>query len=310
MPYLLRTITKTFLLVLPLTCVLAQATGDATERFKRGEEYLQSSNWKEAIREFESAIALKPDWAEAYFNLGMAHSKCPHTDQDKSKHDRAAMTAFETTVRLKPTWAEAHNELGERYRASGQSEQAVKAFEQAIRLKPDFADAHLNLGIAHVYKGRYKEGLKSLNESVRIEPGLARAHNLIGLTYLAMEERDKAMQEYDRLKTIDPEIANSLLAAIQRPEKFRFGVVQGKPIHRPKPEYPPEARAKRLSGRIAVEIAINEEGIVTEARALNGPMELQRAAAAAALKARFTPTRLSGKAVAVKGLIYYDFAPQ
>lgn len=143
MPYVLRVCIVVLLVLLSLNCVLAQDPKDADSRFNRGEEYLQSNKWKAAIKEFEKAISLKPDWAEAYFKLGTAHSKIPVTEKDRSAHDKAAIKAFEKVVRLKPAWAEAHNELGRSYSALGESDQAVKAFKEATRLKPDLADAHL-----------------------------------------------------------------------------------------------------------------------------------------------------------------------
>lgn len=165
------------------------------------------------------------------------------------------------------------------------------------------------MALANLYKARHKEGLESLNTALRIDPNLALAHKLVGLTYLAMEKRDLAMEKYEFLKSLNAEMATSLLTAIQRPDKFRFGVVHGKVISIPKPEYPAAARAKGLTARIEVDLWIDEEGKVTSARALNGPMELQQAAAAAALKIRYTPTLLSGTPVAVRGRVHYNFGP-
>jgi protein TonB len=105
-------------------------------------------------------------------------------------------------------------------------------------------------------------------------------------------------------------MANFLHSALQRPEKFTFGVSSGKAISIPKPEYPAEARTKHLSGKVTVDVMIDEDGKVISARAVSGPPELRKAAEAAALKARFTPTKLSGTPVKVKGAITYDFSPQ
>jgi len=66
----------------------------------------------------------------------------------------------------------------------------------------------------------------------------------------------------------------------------------------------------RISGSVTVELSIDEQGRVTSAKAVSGPAELRPAAEAAALKARFEPTRLSGKPVNVKGVITYKFVPR
>jgi protein O-GlcNAc transferase len=308
MPHVLRIGVLTFLALLPIVS-LAQTPTDAERLFSKGEEFLQSDNYIDAIKEFEKAISLKPDFAEAYFKLGVAHSKIPITDKDRPAHVEAAIRALQMAVRLKPAFVEAHNELGLRTMSQGKYDDAAASFKEAIRLKPDFVDAHTNLAIVHLYKHNYREGIERLKEAIRIKPDLPLPHKLLALGYLALENRDEAMKEYNVLKPLDQEMANFVLAAIQRPEKFVFGVAQGKLISTPKPAYPAFARANRIAGRVTVQLEIDTEGKVTSARAVSGPAELRAAAEAAALGARFLPTRLSGMAVSVTGVISYDFAP-
>ena len=51
-----------------------------------------------------------------------------------------------------------------------------------------------------------------------------------------------------------------------------------------------------------------ETGKVIAASATSGPSTLREAAVQAALKARFSPTKLSGQPVKVSGVINYKFA--
>jgi TonB family protein len=306
----LRTIILTVLVIFPGMSLLAQESDQASMLFTRADEYLQSENYTEAIKEFKKAIKLRPNWAEAYFKLGEAHSRIPTAGKDGSAHRKAAIEAFQKAIELKPTWAEAHQELGSRFLASGNYQDAVGSFKEAIRLKPGVAEMHKDLAIGHLYQAQYDEGIESLKDAIRINPNLARAHLLLGLAYVAVENRDQARQQYDILTSLDSEMANTLLGAIQRPEKFTFGVARGRLISTPKPEYPAAARINRITGRVTVHLVIDAQGKVTSAQAVSGPSELRRAAEAAALKARFEPTRLSGTPVSVNGVISYDFYPQ
>ncbi len=88
------------------------------------------------------------------------------------------------------------------------------------------------------------------------------------------------------------------------------GVLNGKAISLPKPEYSPEAREAKASGTVTVRVTVDEEGNVTEAHAASGPALLREAAEAAALQAKFAPTRLQGQAVKVTGVLTYNFVPQ
>jgi TonB family protein len=85
------------------------------------------------------------------------------------------------------------------------------------------------------------------------------------------------------------------------------GVLDGKATAKPAPPYPAIARAARASGSVTVQVTVNEQGRVVEARAVSGHPLLQQAAVQAARQARFEPTRQSGTPVRVTGTLTYDF---
>jgi len=86
------------------------------------------------------------------------------------------------------------------------------------------------------------------------------------------------------------------------------GVLNGTAINLPAPSYPESARRLRTAGLVTVEVVVDETGKVISAVATSGPMGLRDVAMQAALKARFSPTKLSGQPVKVAGLINYKFA--
>lgn len=87
------------------------------------------------------------------------------------------------------------------------------------------------------------------------------------------------------------------------------GVLNGQATSLPKPAYPSIAKAARTSGRVTVQVVIDESGNVISANAVGGNPLLQAAAVAAARQSKFTPTNLSGKPVKVAGAIVYNFDP-
>ena len=88
------------------------------------------------------------------------------------------------------------------------------------------------------------------------------------------------------------------------------GVLNGKAISLPKPQYPPIARAAHAAGTVVVQVLIDENGNVVSAKAVSGHPLLQAVAVAAARQARFSPTKLSGQPVKVTGVIQYNFVAQ
>ena len=86
------------------------------------------------------------------------------------------------------------------------------------------------------------------------------------------------------------------------------GVLNGTAVSLPPPLYPDAAKRMRTSGVVSVDVVLDESGKVVSATASSGPPILRDAAVQAALKARFSPTKLSGQPVKVSGVINYKFA--
>ena len=86
------------------------------------------------------------------------------------------------------------------------------------------------------------------------------------------------------------------------------GVLNGTALSLPPPTYPEAAKRMRASGIVSVAVVLDESGKVISAIATSGPTMLRDVAVQAALKARFSPTKLSGQPVKVAGLINYKFA--
>lgn len=85
------------------------------------------------------------------------------------------------------------------------------------------------------------------------------------------------------------------------------GVINGFAIDLPKPNYSAAARAINLTGRVNVQVSIDESGKVVSAKVVDGHMLFARDAEQAARRAKFRPTYLGDQAVRVTGVIVYNF---
>jgi protein TonB len=92
-----------------------------------------------------------------------------------------------------------------------------------------------------------------------------------------------------------------------KPLNVSTGVLVGKAISKPAPQYPAIAKAAGVQGPVAVQVLIDEQGRVLSAKATSGHPLLQQAAVQTAYKWRFTPTMLSGQPVKVAGVVTYNF---
>ena len=98
-------------------------------------------------------------------------------------------------------------------------------------------------------------------------------------------------------------------AANSEPSVVKIGIVTGKALRLPKPDYPGAARASRAGGPVSVLVVIDEKGEVFSAEAVSGHPLLRSAAVSVACDARFSPTEIDGKAVRVSGVVTYNFVP-
>src|SRR3954463_11867963 len=116
--------------------------------------------------------------------------------------------------------------------------------------------------------------------------------------------------------------ASSFVSAQEKaPKIIHGGILNGKVVSLPKPEYPDVAKAAGVEGTVRVEVIIDENGNIEAAKAVkeesqdselatgvgDGRAALREAAERAALQARFSPTFLSGVPVKVSGDIVYNF---
>lgn len=92
----------------------------ALDYYNVGYAASQSGNYSEAITDFQKAISLKSDYAEAYNMLGFSTRKMG----DVAK----AFTYYETALKLKPNFPEAREYYGEAYLQQGNLAKAIQQY--------------------------------------------------------------------------------------------------------------------------------------------------------------------------------------
>lgn len=85
------------------------------------------------------------------------------------------------------------------------------------------------------------------------------------------------------------------------------GTLNSKAVSMPKPAYPEEAKRLKIQGMVSVRVVVDENGKVTSAKAVDGPVPLREAAEAAARQATFAPATQDGITVKVTGVLTYNF---
>jgi tetratricopeptide (TPR) repeat protein len=154
-----------------------------------------------AIRQYQEAVRLKPDHANAQSNLGTALGKKGQID-DAISHLREA-------IRLIPDHADAHNNLGNALDKKGQTDDAISQYQEAIRLQPDHALAHYNLANALGKKGLTDEAINQYQKALRFKPDYAMAHNSLGLALTKKGQTSEAIRQFQEALSLKPDFADA-----------------------------------------------------------------------------------------------------
>ena len=112
--------------------------------YNLGKAYLGRPVWPDLIKArkaFRQAIALNPNYVEAYNSLGISYQGFEFGLVTYGTFYDKAIEAHKAAIRIKPDYAEAYLGLGRVYFALGQREQAIEALQQAISIKPDYEEA-------------------------------------------------------------------------------------------------------------------------------------------------------------------------
>lgn len=157
-------------------------------------------------------------------------------------------------------------------------------------------------------KGQYQVSLQRSNSKWRIENGFVKLENgeMIYVAGQADTDTDPDWDANDNSvpsPSIEPGSTSSATT-------ISGGVLNGKAVSLPQPAYPPIAKQVNASGQVVVQVLVDERGNVVSASVVSGHPLLHGPALAAARRAKFSPTKLAGKPVRVRGVIQYNFAPQ
>src|SRR5579885_1758001 len=168
--------------------------------FDLGVAYGHLRQYDNEVSAEQEAIRLKPDDADAWTGLGFAYDHLGQYDK--------AVNAEQEALRLKPDEALAWRNLGVAYAGLGQHDKAVRAEQEAIRLKPDDAAAWFDLGFAYDLLGQHDKAVRAEQEAIRLKPDDEAAWFDLGLAYHALGQQSEVIKVYEKLKTLDPKLAD------------------------------------------------------------------------------------------------------
>lgn len=184
----------------------ADVSEEAQKLNEEGKRLIESGDFENAINTFQKAIRLKPDYADAYNNIGVVF--------DRQDNYEKALEFYKEAIRIDMNHFKAHFNSGIVYFNLKQYGKAVEAFKEAIKIRPDYADAYFGLGVIYSILGDDKKKIEAFKKVVdlfnkSIKSGLSSSESLrwdfLGGSYSELGQYDKAIEALKEAIKIKPD---------------------------------------------------------------------------------------------------------
>jgi protein O-mannosyl-transferase len=140
--------------------------------------------FRQGIEELEKAIAIFPDYPDAYTQIGVAYYK--NKDYPKAEEN------YLKSLKLNPNSNTALNNLGAIYFETGRIQDALVMFQKTVQVSPNFLDGWLNLGSCYGMLTQYENALNSFDRALELSPDNAKAWNFKAVTYDFLGRKQEA----------------------------------------------------------------------------------------------------------------------
>jgi len=150
----------------------------------------------DAIREFQRALAIRPDYFEAHNNLGAALVLQGRLDE--------AAPHYQKALEIRPDCEQAHCNLGNVLSSWGRLDEAAAHYQKALEIKSDYAFARYNFALVLARLGRLDEAIIQYRKALEINPNYAEAHNNLGDALVGKGRLDEAITHYQKALEIKP----------------------------------------------------------------------------------------------------------
>ena len=179
--------------------LLECAEHHAVERYTLGSWLREAGRNDEAIAELKKAVAVEPDYVEAYDNLGGAQLQVGQVGE--------AVDDFRRALKFNPGSAQIHSNLGNALMAGGERAEAIAEYGEAVRLDPSSFALQYNLGNALLKAGRVREAVQPLQDAVRLSPGYPSVHSALGAALAQAGRLPEAEVEFREALRLNPNLA-------------------------------------------------------------------------------------------------------
>ena len=173
----------------------------ANAYLNRGNVYNNQEKWELVLANYNKAIAINPDFADAYVNRGLFYYN--------QKKWELALADWNKVIAINPDDTEAYISRGVLYVNLKKWELALADYNKAIAINPDYAEAYYNRGLFYYDQKKWELALADWNKAIDINPDFAQAYVNRGLLYVNLKKWELALADFNKAIDINPDFAQA-----------------------------------------------------------------------------------------------------
>jgi len=169
----------------------------ARKEFEKGLGADRAGKRDEAIRHYQKAVQVSPDFYYAHNNLG--------SDYLSRSDFVGARKEFEQVVRLNQSDAAAYFNLSNVCMLTAQLSDARSYLEEGMRRQPDSALGHFLLGSLNLREGKLPEAERALRQAVELDPVMVQPRLQLVNLFLKQGRKEEAVGELHAFMSAFPD---------------------------------------------------------------------------------------------------------
>lgn len=150
-----------------------------------------------SILHLEKAIAIYPDYKDAYNNLGLAYKKAKNYDK--------AIKTYQTAILRDPNYSKNYYNLSTVYFEIQQYKQCIEYMSKYVSLQPNSHNAYYLLGQAAGYLNEFSQAENYLEQAIRLQPKSVAAMNFLAMAKGMQGKYPEAEQIFLNALNVDPD---------------------------------------------------------------------------------------------------------
>jgi len=197
-------------------------------QYNLGNVYRDQIGPEHAVRHYQKALEIKPDYSIAYNNLAMTYSDMgdvelaielflkaiqSHPENPNAYYNLAlnlankgniveAIRYYYSAIELKPDYAAAWYNVGNLHERLGELDKAQTSYRRAIKWESQKAEAYNNLGILLANQSKFPDAINNFNQAIIAQPKLFPPYINLAKLYLLLNEKYKACEYYEKAKSM------------------------------------------------------------------------------------------------------------